>query len=247
MQSISAESSRGGFIEFGRVSFGLQKLKLKDAIIDSFAHIGSNVNCIQYLSMPTSLRTQITNSLRSRLLANEWSSGTRLKEEELAREFGVSRGPIRDVFLELTKEGYLRFLPNRGASVSGFPSAHSRPIYLRTRRELEGLALSSGFPNWTESDFIDLEKILRLFRVAAEANDLPEVIQQDMAFHRFLIDHYTEEDLSIVWLPLMTTLALPYSRHLKLMESYDEHDRIFEALKSKDLKGALTLLKSHIQ
>ncbi len=196
---------------------------------------------------PTTLRAQITDALRSRLLAKEWSTGTRLKEEELAREFGVSRGPIRDVFLELTKEGYLRMLPNRGASVSGFPSSRSRPIYLRTRRDLETLALKEGFPSWTEDDFGKLEKILRLFRVAAEANDLPEVIQQDMAFHRFIIEGCREEDLSIVWLPLMTTLALPYSRHRNLLESYEEHATILDELKAGRIKEASELLRKHIQ
>jgi DNA-binding GntR family transcriptional regulator len=197
--------------------------------------------------MASTIRSQITESLRSRLLANEWSSGTRLKEEELAREFGVSRGPIRDVFLELTKEGYLRMLPNRGASVNGFPSNRSRPIYLRTRRELEAMALKQGFADWKPADMLALEKILRHFRVSAEANDLPDVIQQDMAFHRFIIEHYEAEDLSIIWRPLMTTLALPYSRHKKLMESYEEHAEIFEALKADNLKESISLLKKHIQ
>jgi DNA-binding GntR family transcriptional regulator len=184
------------------------------------------------------LKDQITAQLRGRILAGEWTEGTRLKEEDLARQFGVSRGPIRDVVLELSKEGLLKALPNRGASVGRLPDPDARAIFLRTRRELESLALTKGFKSWPKGAMANVERILRNFRVAAEAGDLGEVIQHDIAF---------QGELSVVWLPLMTTMALPYSRHADLMESYGEHVRIFEAIKDADLKLAAKLLKAHIQ
>lgn len=197
--------------------------------------------------MLTSVRDQITRDLRSRLLASEWPTGTRLKEEALATEFGVSRGPIRDVVLELTKEGYLQMLPNRGVTVAAFTKSRARSIYLRTRRDLELLALKRGFARWTEADFAQIRKILSLFKMEAEAANLSGVIQHDLAFHRFIIERYKDESLIIVWLPLMTTLALPYSRHGDLMESYQEHVEIVNALGNGELFRAAELLKQHIQ
>lgn len=197
--------------------------------------------------MLTTLKNQIANGLRSRLLAKEWTPGTRLKEVSLAKEFGVSRGPIRDVVLELTKEGYLRMLPNCGVTVADFHECCARKIYVRTRRDLEIHALRQGFSSWPANGVEKLDRILRLFKVAAEAKDLPEVIEHDMAFHRFLIENYTEENVSIVWLPLMTTLALPYSRHGNLMESYEEHAAIVSALEKGKVSDAIQLLRTHIQ
>lgn len=197
--------------------------------------------------MPTPLKRQIANTLRGQILAGKWSEGTRIKEEVLADRFGVSRGPIRDVMLELSKEGLLRALPNRGVSINRMPSRKARRIYLRTRRDLETLALRDGFPHWSGNDLLATEKILRHFRVAAEFGDLSEVIEYDVAFHRSIIERYREDNLLVLWLPLMTTLALPYSRHRDLMESYQEHQDILAALKKGDLEKALTLLKTHIQ
>lgn len=197
--------------------------------------------------MPTPLKRQIANTLRGQILAGKWSEGTRIKEEVLADRFGVSRGPIRDVMLELSKEGLLRALPNRGVSINRMPSRKARRIYLRTRRGLETLALRDGFPHWSGNDLLATEKILRHFRVAAEFGDLSEVIEYDVAFHRSIIERYREDNLLVLWLPLMTTLALPYSRHRDLMESYREHEDILAALKKGDLEKALTLLKTHIQ
>lgn len=197
--------------------------------------------------MATVLRDQITNTLRSRILASEWPGGARLKEEVLAQEFGVSRGPIRDVMLELTKEGYLRMLPNRGVSVCVFPESPARNILLRTRRDLECLSLKIGFPHWDALRFKQLQRILGLFRVSAEQEDLAGVIEQDLAFHRLIVEAYEAEDLLIIWQPLMTTIALPYSRHVNLMECYEEHRSIASVLDQRNVKHALQLLKSHIQ
>lgn len=145
------------------------------------------------------------------------------------------------------EEGLLHALPNKGVSISRMPTRKARRIFLRTRRDLETLALQDGFPHWSEDDLLAAEKILRHFRVAAEFGDLSEVIEYDVAFHRSIIERYREENLLVLWLPLMTTLALPYSRHRDLMESYQEHQDILAALKKGDLEKALTLLKTHIQ
>ncbi len=197
--------------------------------------------------MPATLKRQIADSLRSQILSGQWAEGTRIKEESLAEQYGVSRGPIRDVMLELSKEGLLQALPNKGASINALLSPKARSICLRTRRDLETLALREGFPNWTQSDFTKIEKILRRFRVAAEVGDLSEVIEHDVAFHRTIIENYRHENLRILWLPLMTTMALPYSRHQNLMESHKEHEEILNTLKADNLKGAIRLLKNHIQ
>ncbi len=145
------------------------------------------------------------------------------------------------------EEGLLHALPNRGVSISRLPTREARRIYLRTRRDLETLALRDGFPHWSGNDLLAVEKILRHFRVAAEFGDLSEVIEYDVAFHRSIIERYWEDNLLVLWLPLMTTLALPYSRHRDLMESYQEHLDILATLKKGDLEQALTLLKTHIQ
>ncbi|MGC1479403.1 MAG: GntR family transcriptional regulator [Chthoniobacterales bacterium] len=197
--------------------------------------------------MITTPKDQITDSLRGRILARELGPGHRVKEEALAVEFGVGRGPIRDVVLRLSKEGYLLAHPNKGASVNALPNSDVRSLFLHTRRDLEILALRKGFPTWKLDDLPKLDRILREFRVAAEMNDLAEVIRHDVAFHRFIVERYPGNGLSILWLPLMTTLALPYSRHANLLESHAEHVAIYQSLADGDARAAAALLKQHIQ
>nr|WP_231884996.1 GntR family transcriptional regulator [Alteromonas stellipolaris] len=65
-----------------------------------------------------SVRDQIADVLRSDIISGELASNTKLNEIQLAERFEVSRGPIRDVILKLTKEGLLISKSNVGASVN---------------------------------------------------------------------------------------------------------------------------------
>jgi len=73
-----------------------------------------------------SLGDQIANTLRGEILSGRMPEGQSLQESILAARFGVSRGPVRDAILELTKEGILTPRRSRGVTVAGsapeFPS-----------------------------------------------------------------------------------------------------------------------------
>ncbi|MEM8893618.1 MAG: GntR family transcriptional regulator [Bacteroidota bacterium] len=194
-----------------------------------------------------SLKSRIAGSLRSRLLAGEWEPGTRLKEELLAFDFQVSRSPIRDILLELTKEGYLQAAPNKGVSVRNLRADPGRGFFVRMRCRIESFALADSVPGWSEASLNKLQEILIHFRVAAELGNLPGVIEQDIRFHRALVESYSGAGLIEIWLPLMTTMAFPYSRHANLMESYEEHLPVYNSIREGDRESATRFLVEHIR
>lgn len=60
---------------------------------------------------------QIVDSIREGIRNGRYSPGHRLIESELTREFGVSRGPVREALGRLQVEGFVEIAPHRGASV----------------------------------------------------------------------------------------------------------------------------------
>src|ERR1700750_1796687 len=61
--------------------------------------------------------TQIVESIREGIRQGHYSPGHRLIESDLTREFGVSRGPVREALGRLQVEGLVEIAPHRGASV----------------------------------------------------------------------------------------------------------------------------------
>lgn len=170
-----------------------------------------------------------------------------MREIPLAQRFQVSRGPIRDALLQLTQEGLLQAQPNRGARVSREWGDDLRPKMMKMRLELECWAVRRCMTRKEPPlDLTPFKKNLRHFRIACEDNDLPSVVQLDMAFHRLFLQACGDPGLESVWLPIMGGMRLLYSRHKTLLESYEEHRRIIEAVETGKVTAAISALESNI-
>jgi DNA-binding GntR family transcriptional regulator len=80
----------------------------------------------------------IVEALRTRIGSHALPPGSRLRESELAHEFGVSRSRIREAFLTLEERGLIERIPNRGAVVLKLDLAMVFHLY-EVREQLEGL------------------------------------------------------------------------------------------------------------
>ena len=76
---------------------------------------------------------------------------------------------------------------------------------------------------------------------------MAEVVVHDMAFHRHIVEQGGGADLVAVWVPVVTHMMLPYSRHCDLMDSYREHQAVVEALRRGDKAAAQECLRANIQ
>lgn len=75
------------------------------------------------------LTEQIACKLGDRILSDELPAGAWLREQDFADEFGVSRGPIRDAFHLLQREGLVHLHARRGAQVSVLTAREVRDIF----------------------------------------------------------------------------------------------------------------------
>lgn len=74
-------------------------------------------------------RQEIHAELRERIILLDLPPGTRLREEQLAEQFGVSRTPIRQVLDRLEFEGLVEQGDGRGARVSTLDPKELRDIW----------------------------------------------------------------------------------------------------------------------
>ncbi len=197
-------------------------------------------------SLITSYTEQLTEQFRLMILSGEFEPGQRLREIPLADQFGISRGPIRDTFLQLTREGLLVAKPNAGVRVAEPPSLFKRKTLVALRRKLEGDCLKEALRQNPRELLAQLTENMTRYYIACQKEDLEEVVKIDMAFHRIIVSGADDSSLLTTWVPLISQMFLKYSRHHSLIESYQEHAGILEALNDQDAALAARLLREHI-
>lgn len=157
------------------------------------------------------LPEQIAVVLGDRILNEEIGPGIRIGEEALAREFEVSRGPIRDALRILEHVGLVHITNRRGAVASVLSAVDLREI-LEIRERMFGLALT-GFARLATTDTIaQLRRHVATLEVAAlevrMATAYADAIDRVMLF---LAHHCGNHRVGQV----MTTLSLQSFRYFR--------------------------------
>ncbi len=202
--------------------------------------------------MPTSeiyrtLPEQIAARLRQDVLSSKLKPGDPLREIDLSERFGVSRGPVREAFRQLTQQGLLVLEPNKGVRVAQNPSDEVRPLVVELRRTIECFVLESIFERITEADIELWEEILADIRQACERNDVDALTEHDLRFHQAIIQSHDDKDLFALWQPIAMRMMMHYNRLVDIMDSYREHERILDAIRAGDRAAAIHALKANIQ
>lgn len=104
----------------------------------------------------------VREALRHAISAGEMAPGFQLRQDELAERFGTSRIPVREALRQLEAEGFVTFLPNRGAVVSDL-SIDEVIELLEIRIALECHALRLAIPAMGDIDLDDAREILRSY------------------------------------------------------------------------------------
>src|SRR5262249_1936544 len=133
------------------------------------------------------------------VLGGQLPEGTPLREIELSSRFGVSRGPIREALQQLTYEGILKGIPNRGVRVAPVAPDLVRELIRPIRLAVETFALRQFADQINSDDIAQFELILKQMRSACERGDIPEIAEQDVALHRAIIYRSRNEDLLAIW------------------------------------------------
>ena len=159
-----------------------------------------------------SVRDQIARKLRNDIIDGTLVQNEKLKEQELAARFGVSRGPIRDVLLQLTKEGLLISKPNCGVSVNSALKSEMQSLMVKLRTEIEVQALRGCIDILSDHDFKELSSCLAALIEAFNEENYTLVTELDMSFHRYFVNKAGGSDLVNIWEPIVYRMRMNYRR-----------------------------------
>jgi DNA-binding GntR family transcriptional regulator len=135
------------------------------------------------LSLPDAIR----RSLRQQILAGELSPGQALRQDELARRFGVSRVPLREAMSRLEAEGLIVLRPHRGYLVTSLDRDEIMEMF-ELRMAVEEHAGYVATRVRSAADIAEVAAFLRRMEALDPANGdyLAQWARLNQAFHQRL-------------------------------------------------------------
>ena len=196
-----------------------------------------------------SVQDSVYTALRDSIMNLNLAPGTAISEKEISRRFGVSRTPVREAFIHLSKEGLIKVVPQKETQVSLIDLARVEQEFF-LRQSLEIAVQEPFLRNCGPEHFAELEKLLALQAEALKSNSPGDFIRYDDAFHQVFFDG---GGYPLCW-EILSSMSSHYYRVRMLIvrisgianEKIQHHQGIFEALKNRDLPRTRHLLYSHL-
>ena len=189
-------------------------------------------------------------ALWRRLVNLEFEPGIRLSDEALAREFGVSRTPVREALHRLSQAGLVQANPRRGFFVTQLSRRSVEELYdLRTA--LESWAIRVATPRIAADDLQPHVPATDDDQDRIAPGDADAFVRADLALHYFIVDRAGNDRLAqslrdVSGQLAITVLRLALTPEARL-QARREHARIVAAMLSGDPAAAAAAMERHIQ
>jgi DNA-binding GntR family transcriptional regulator len=193
------------------------------------------------------LRDQVYQAVLARIYRGDLPPAGRVRDTQLAAQLGVSRTPVREALLRLSREGVLEADMGRGFSVRPLDATEMREsgLILSALEQL-ALQLSGDFPSTRLARLGEIDREL-----SATRGDADRCIDLDEEWHRTLLEGCPNTRLRTI----ISTLWQVPRRYMRaylqdagrVSLSTQHHARIIEALRRNDRTAALERFKHHWQ
>lgn len=197
-----------------------------------------------------SMREKVYDILKQLIIDGNIIPGERIIETEYCQKFQISRTPIREALRMLELEGLVESQSTGGVIVKKISKEEIEEVY-KIRIALEALVLEEIIQKAVVSDITKIEKILKDTKKALEADDTETIYNLFSSFNSILYDiaklPKVAEMINNINFYLKRFRKLSIENHERKKDAFDDHVKILEAIKNKDLKTALEANKSHLK
>lgn len=193
----------------------------------------------------------LLHRLRQGILQGHYAPGQRLIEADLTREFGVSRGPLREALHRLAADNLLEIVPNRGAIVRRLSMREMLELF-SIRIALECLAVREGTANLSDDTVrTRFEADIQPIWFSDQRAPSGDYIAENKTFHEAIIRASGNETLAVVTNQLQLPLLMfQLSKRLTMANiaaSLNEHRSIAQAMLDGDASAAETCMRQHLE
>jgi DNA-binding GntR family transcriptional regulator len=206
---------------------------------------------VQVRRVAAPVREQVAAQLRQAIVEMRLRPGQRLVERELIEQTGVSRTTIREVLRELTAEGLVSSIPNRGTVVSSVSPQRAAELY-EVRAVLEGMAARQFVERASEEEVRRLRETFDAIASHTIAQGAAsELLEAKKRFYDTLLTgsgNVTIQEIVEGLQARVTVLrALSLSQPDRAPKSVAEIREIVEAVEARDAQRAAEACARHVR
>ncbi len=190
--------------------------------------------------------------IKARVISGSFAPGMRLTEEQLAREIGASRTPVREAMRLLMSDGFLLFKPNVGTFVRSWTPQEIGEIFdLRIVLEAEITRLAGL--HIADADIDRLRAIqdqLEAHGANLSFEQLSDINRLNREFHRVIADASRNSRLvtmltNSIEMPIVQQTFRRYTP-MQMQRSFHHHRELIDAFAARDPDWARDVMSCHI-
>jgi DNA-binding GntR family transcriptional regulator len=196
---------------------------------------------------PRTKKDRIVEELRTLVATGEIARGSRVQQDDLARQFKTSITPVREAMRQLEAEGMLVSEPHRGVRVAFTDLEEVKGVYV-ARRLLESHAAQRAALRVSRRDLRQASESTDAMERARRDGDSPAVLEANRRFHFLFYERCgipsLHELISAMWLAFPWDVLQVVDG--RVGDSVEEHRRIVAAMESGDLEAVGREVEEHI-
>lgn len=204
---------------------------------------------MKMLSIQPNLAEQVLDAILVEIASGKLTPGTRIIQEQLASELGVSRQPVQQALLLLRNQGLLRDAPGRGLIVAPLDPKYINNMY-EVRAVLEGLAFRKAAELNAATAASKGAAYIDKGRDAVKSGKVRDLINADKAFHQFVYslsgNDLISPTMDTYWTYTQRVMGEVLMRNEKPRDVWDQHETMLNAIASGRAAEAEAHARQHI-
>lgn len=188
--------------------------------------------------------------LKENIISFKLKPGNKISENEISELLNVSRTPVREAFIKLSKEDLVYVLPQRGTYISYIDLEQVEEARF-IRESLEKAVIELAAKEFPEDALIELEKNLDLQKSKIKNKEYSKFLELDEEFHKTI---FIACNKARTWSVIQEVNSqykrirlLSFIANINWDKNIEQHEEILQAIKDKNSEKARYIMSKHLK
>ncbi|WP_164523047.1 GntR family transcriptional regulator [Paenibacillus baekrokdamisoli] len=194
------------------------------------------------------MSVDLAEFIKQQILDGHLSPGDRIVETKVAKDLGISQTPVREAIRQLSGEGIITIVPNKGPMVRTFEMKDIFEVY-SLRSMLEGLAIRLAVQFATDEDIEELVQFFEEMKRKMADDSVDSLLQDSVYLHQSIIRLSNHSRLSASYDSITFHISLAariLGRVSTKHKEVEQHAELIDALVRRDPDHAEKVMRKHI-